>query len=83
MNDYEMIRGTKSMRMKPETLHINFISEFDKTFLKALITLHYGFENARPIHYVTHFIALDTDKEFIAIKLYDDRSFHEYVIEKK
>ena len=53
-------------------------------FLKVLITKHYGFENARPgTLNVTPFIAMDTDKEIIAIKLYDDRGFYEYVIEKK
>jgi len=84
VDDYEMTRVYKPMRMKPGVVHINFINEFNTRFLKVLITKHYGFENARPgTLNVTPFVAMDTDKEVIAIKLYDDRGFYEYVIEKK
>lgn len=84
VNDYEIAREYKAMRMRPGVVHINFVNEFNKTFLKVLITKHYGFENARPDTLnVTPFVAMDTDKEVIAIKLYDDRGFYEYVIEKK
>ena len=84
VDDYEMTREYKPMRMKPGVVHINFANEFNTRFLKVLITKHYGFENARPDTLnVTPFIAMDTDKELIAIKLYDDRGFYEYVIEKR
>lgn len=84
VDDYEMTREYKPMRMRPGVVHINFVNEFNTRFLKVLITKHYGFENARPDTLnVTPFIAMDTDKEVIAIKLYDDRGFYEYVIEKK
>ena len=79
-----MTREYKPMRMRPGVVHINFVNEFNTRFLKVLITKHYGFENARPgTLNVTPFIAMDTDKEVIAIKLYDDRGFYEYVIEKR
>jgi hypothetical protein len=84
VDDYEMTREYKPMRMRPGVVHINFVNEFNTRFLKVLITKHYGFENARPgTLNVTPFIAMDTDKEVIAIKLYDDRGFYEYVIEKR
>lgn len=84
VDDYEMTRAYKPMRMRPGVVHINFVNEFNTRFLKVLITKHYGFENARPDTLnVTPFIAMDTDKEVIAIKLYDDRGFYEYVIEKR
>ena len=84
VDDYEMTRAYKPMRMRPGVVHINFVNEFNTRFLKVLITKHYGFENARPDTLnVTPFVAMDTDKEVIAIKLYDDRGFYEYVIEKK
>lgn len=84
VDDYEMTRAYKPMRMRPGVVHINFVNEFNTRFLKVLITKHYGFENARPgTLNVTPFVAMDTDKEVIAIKLYDDRGFYEYVIEKK
>ena len=84
VDDYEMTRAYKPMRMRPGVVHINFINEFNTRFLKVLITKHYGFENARPDTLnVTPSVAMDTDKELIAIKLYDDRGFYEYVIEKR
>lgn len=84
VDDYEMTRAYKPMRMRPGVVHINFVNEFNTRFLKVLITKHYGFENARPDTLnVTPFVAMDTDKEVIAIKLYDDRGFYEYVIEKR
>ena len=84
VDDYEMTRAYKPMRMRPGVVHINFVNEFNTRFLKVLITKHYGFENARPDTLnVTPFFAMDTDKEVIAIKLYDDRGFYEYVIEKR
>ena len=84
VDDYEMTRAYKPMRMRPGVVHINFVNEFNTRFLKVLITKHYGFENACPDTLnVTPFIAMDTDKELIAIKLYDDRGFYEYVIEKR
>lgn len=64
VDDYEMTRAYKPMRMKPGVVHINFVNEFNTRFLKVLITKHYGFENARPDTLnVTPFIAMDTDKE--------------------
>ena len=84
VDDYEMTRAYKPMRMRPGVVHINFVNEFNTRFLKVLITKHYGFENARPDTLnVTPSVAMDTDKELIAIKLYDDRGFYEYVIEKR
>ena len=84
VDDYEMTRAYKPMRMRPGVVHINFVNEFNTRFLKVLITKHYGFENARPDTLnVTPSVAIDTDKELIAIKLYDDRGFYEYVIEKR
>ena len=84
VDDYEMTRAYKPMRMRPGVVHINFVNEFNTRFLKVLITKHYGFENARPDTLnVTPSVAMDTDKEVIAIKLYDDRGFYEYVIEKR
>jgi hypothetical protein len=84
VNDYEITRGYQAMRTRPGVVHINFANEFNKRFLKVLITKHYGFENARPDTLnVTPFIAIDSGSEIIAIKLYDDRGFYEYVIEKK
>ena len=84
VDDYEMTRAYKPMRMRAGVVHINFVNEFNKRFLKVLITKHYGFENARPDTLnVTPFIAIDSGSEIIAIKLYDDRGFYEYVIEKK
>ena len=84
VDDYEMTRAYKPMRMRPGVVHINFVNEFNTRFLKVLITKHYGFENARPDTLnVTPSVAMDTDNELIAIKLYDDRGFYEYVIEKR
>ena len=84
VDDYEMTRAYKPMRMRPGVVHMNFVNEFNTRFLKVLITKHYGFENARPDTLnVTPSVAMDTDKELIAIKLYDDRGFYEYVIEKR
>jgi len=48
VDDYEMTREYKPMRMRPGVVHINFVNEFNTRFLKVLITKHYGFENARP-----------------------------------
>ena len=48
VDDYEMTRAYKPMRMRAGVVHINFVNEFNKRFLKVLITKHYGFENARP-----------------------------------
>lgn len=84
VNDYEITREYKARRMRPGVVHINFVNEFNKRFLKVLITKHYGFENARPDTLnVMPFIAIDSGSEIIAIRLYDDRGFYEYVIEKK
>ena len=82
VDDYEMTREYKPMRMKPGVVHINFVNEFNKRILKVLITKHYNFENALADSLnVTPFIAIDSGSEVIAIKLYDDRGFYEYVLE--
>ena len=70
VDDYEMTREYKPMRMKPGVVHINFVNEFNKRILKVLITKHYNFENALADSLnVTPFIAIDSGSEVIAIKL--------------
>ena len=84
VGNYEMVSEYKLGRMTPGVININFKHSFDPHFLKVLITKHYGYELAKKdVLAVCPFLAIDNGKQIIAIKLYDDRGFYEYVWQKK
>jgi len=84
VENYEIVSEYKLGRMTPGVININFKYSFDSHFLKVLITKHYGYELAKnDVLAVWPYLAIDNGKQIIAIKLYDDRGFYEYVWQKK
>jgi len=82
--NYEIVSEYKLGRMTPGVINISFKGSFDPHFLKVLITKHYGYELAKKDALaVWPYLAIDNGKQIIAIKLYDDRGFYEYVWQKK
>ena len=82
--NYEIFREYKLGRMTPGVVNITFKDSFDAHFLRVLITKHYGYELAKKdVLAVWPYLAIDTEKQIIAIKLYDDRGFYEYVWQKR
>lgn len=84
VENYEIVKEYKMRHMTPGVININFKGSFDPYFLKVLIKKHYGYELAKnDVLAVWPYLAIDNGKQIIAIKLYDDRGFYEYVWQKK
>jgi len=83
VKNYEIVTEYKCGRMTPGVININFKKMFDPHFLNVLITKHYGYELGKDdVLAVLPYLAIDNGKQIIAIKLYDDRGFYEYVWQK-
>lgn len=79
IQEFKLIREYKG-RKTPGVIIIHFTESFDAHFLEVLITKHYGYELAKADSLsVWPFLAIDDGKQIIAIKLYDDRGFYEYI----
>lgn len=84
VKNYEIVTEYKLGRMTPGVININFKKMFAPHFLNVLITKHYGYELGKDdVLAVWPYLAIDNGKQIIAIKLYDDRGFYEYVWQKE
>lgn len=83
VHDYKLVREYKG-KMTPGVFEVHFVGVFNSYFLEELVTKHYGYELAKnDILCILPFLAIDNGKQIVAIKLYDDRGFYEYVWQKK
>ncbi len=83
--DYTIIRPYKNNRIKAGVLNIYIHSgRLNHDFLRVMLNKHYGHDFSTPDSIeITPYVIFDTGKnEIIAFKLYDDRGYYEYYIQK-
>ena len=84
IKDFEIVREYKMGRLTPGIINIYFFNYFDPAFLRVFITKHFSYESARAGAWnVWPLLAIDTDIQIVAIKLFSNSAFHEYVCLKK
>lgn len=77
---YEIVRKYKMGNLTPGLINIYFFGSFDPVFLRIFITKHFGYElNRSRAWNVWPLLAIDTDTQIIAIKLFSNREFQEFV----
>ena len=77
---YEIVRKYKMGNLTPGLINIYFFDSFDPVFLRIFITKHFGYEpNRRAAWNVWPLFAIDTDTQIVAIKLFSNREFQEFV----
>ncbi len=81
---YEIVRKYKMGHLTPGLINIYFFDDFDSAFLRIFIIKHFSYEAARPGAWnLWPLLAIDTTSQIIAIKLFSNREFQEYIYLKK
>lgn len=84
IKDFEIVRVYKMGYLTPGVINIYFLDYFDPAFLRVFIAKHFRYEPARAGAWnVWPLLAIDTATQIIAIKLFSNREFQEYVYLKK
>lgn len=84
IKDFEIVRTYKMGYLTSGLIDIYFIDSFDPAFLRIFITKHFSYEQSKSGAWnVWPLLAIDTDSQIIAIKLFSNREFQEYVYFKK
>ena len=80
IRNYEVVREYRMGSVTPGIINIYFSKSFDSSFLKVFITKHFGYESAKKRAWdVWPLLAIDTDTQIVAIKLFSNSEFHEFV----
>ena len=80
IRNYEVVREYRVGCVTPGIINVYFSKSFDPSFLKVFITKHFSYEQSKSGAWnVWPLLAIDTDTQIIAIKLFSNREFHEYI----